>query len=228
MSSEVFAAHFSNEWKDKDEVLLAEDDYEVILSIFSFIYTGITKVDMNNLFQVLTVAHRFMLNDLISCLSDQTFRNNDIRKLYAWQYVSFALLVNDTCFINNWIGLIDDNAVHFLDSPEFLAVSGDVIAVVIKRDTFKVKEVDLFKSLIEWSIASCQRQDLEVTPENQRNVMDSFIHRIRFPLMTEAEFIETVEVTRILSDDERISILRCISSGIKYVSDFDFNPRNED
>jgi len=55
MASEVFAVHFSHEWKDKDVVVLEEDDYDAVLSIFSFICTASTDLDMNNLFDVLQV-----------------------------------------------------------------------------------------------------------------------------------------------------------------------------
>jgi len=58
--SEVFVVHFSHEGLDKREIIL-EDDYDVMLSILSFIYTGSTRLHMNNLFDVLVVAHKYML-----------------------------------------------------------------------------------------------------------------------------------------------------------------------
>ena len=45
-ASDYFMGHFYHEWKDKDEIILEEDDYEVILYNFSFIYTGCTELDM--------------------------------------------------------------------------------------------------------------------------------------------------------------------------------------
>jgi len=114
----------------------------------------------------------------LSFVSGNTFKDHGLQ--YAWQYLSFAVLVNDTSLLYKCLDLIDRNPTQVLDSPDFLAVSDDVIKVVIERDAFPVNVVDLFKSLIRWSMASCQRQGLEVTPENQRKVMDNFIHSIRF------------------------------------------------
>ena len=119
-----------------------------------------------------------------------------------------------------------DASTSVLDSPDFLAVSQDVIQIVIERDAFPTFEVDLFKSIIKWSMASCQRQGLEITPENQRKVMDSFIHRIRFPLMDRVEFGDHIYFTGILSKDECSSILNYISSEVTDGLDFDSNPRD--
>jgi len=78
-ASDYFMGHFSHEWKDKDEIILEDDDYHVILSIFSFIYTGSTRLNMNNLFDVLKVTHRFMLNELIeSFVSEETFKEHGL------------------------------------------------------------------------------------------------------------------------------------------------------
>jgi len=179
---------------------------------------------MNNLFKVLEVANRFLMTDLIaSFVSEDTFKEHGLQ--YVWQYISFAVLVIDSSLINRCLELIDENVTHVLDSPDFIGVSEEVMAGVVGRDAFPVNEIDLFKSLIKWSIASCQRQGLEVTPENQRKVMDSFIHRIRFPLMNHQEFNENVVVTDILSKQEYMSILKCISSLDKDGSDFDCKPR---
>jgi len=115
-----------------------------------------------------------------------------------------------------------------LDSPEFLTVSDRVLTVVIERDAFPVDEADLFKSVIKWSIASLQIKGLEVTPSNQRKIMGSFIHRIRFLIMTRVDFATNVFFTDILSEnvsEECKEILRCISSGDKDEQVFDFKPR---
>jgi len=57
--------------------------------------------------------------------------------------------------------------------------------------------------------------------------MDSFIDRIRFPLMTRYDFSNIVFPTGILTEDEYTSILRYISRGVKDGLKLDYNPRKK-
>lgn len=59
---------------------------------------------------------------------------------------------------------------------------------VLERDTLGVREVRLFNAVVRWSEAECQRQQLQVTPENKRKVLGEALALIRFPLMTIEEF----------------------------------------
>ena len=56
-------------------------------------------------------------------------------------------------------------------------------------------------------------------------LLSKVIHRIRFPLMTHTEFNENVVCSYIVSGEEYMSILKCISSPVKEGSDFDCKPR---
>lgn len=59
---------------------------------------------------------------------------------------------------------------------------------VLERDTLGIREVRLFSAVVRWSEAECQRQQLQVTPENKRKVLGKALALIRFPLMTIEEF----------------------------------------
>ena len=59
---------------------------------------------------------------------------------------------------------------------------------VLERDTLGIREVRLFTAVVRWSEAECQRQQLQVTPENKRKVLGKALALIHFPLMTIEEF----------------------------------------
>lgn len=59
---------------------------------------------------------------------------------------------------------------------------------VLERDTLGIREVRLFNAVVRWSEAECQRQQLQVMPENKRKVLGKALALIRFPLMTIEEF----------------------------------------
>lgn len=64
----------------------------------------------------------------------------------------------------------------------------DTLVAVLERDTLGIREVRLFNAVVRWSEAECQRQQLQVTPENRRKVLGKALGLIRFPLMTIEEF----------------------------------------
>ncbi|NXP72439.1 BTBD2 protein, partial [Ramphastos sulfuratus] len=64
----------------------------------------------------------------------------------------------------------------------------DTLVAVLERDTLGIREVRLFNAVVRWSEAECQRQQLQVVPENKRKVLGKALSLIRFPLMTIEEF----------------------------------------
>lgn len=69
-----------------------------------------------------------------------------------------------------------------------LLPAADTLVAVLERDTLGIREVRLFNAVVRWSEAECQRQQLQVTPENKRKVLGKALGLIRFPLMTIEEF----------------------------------------
>lgn len=67
-------------------------------------------------------------------------------------------------------------------------VPADTLVAVLERDTLGIREVRLFGAVVRWSEAECQRQQLQVVPENKRKVLGKALALIRFPLMTIEEF----------------------------------------
>lgn len=65
------------------------------------------------------------------------------------------------------------------------------------------------KILNRWSEAECIRQQLPVTPDNQRSVLGRAISLVRFPLMSMEEFASGPAQSGLLTDREvhKISIL---------------------
>lgn len=57
-----------------------------------------------------------------------------------------------------------------------------------------------------WAEQECVRQQLPITPENQRSVLGMALSLIRFPLMTVEEFASGPAQSNILTDREVVSL----------------------
>lgn len=71
----------------------------------------------------------------------------------------------------------------------------------------------MVKCYFRWSEAECVRQQLPVTPDNQRSVLGRAISLVRFPLMSMEEFASGPAQSGLLTDREVfINLLELINS----------------
>ncbi|XP_076301326.1 BTB/POZ domain-containing protein axundead isoform X2 [Lasioglossum baleicum] len=77
------------------------------------------------------------------------------------------------------------------------------------RDTLKLKnESILFYALERWAASECRRHGVEPSASNKRSVLsDKVWYSVRYPLMTDKEFIEGPMASGILSSEESAAIV---------------------
>jgi hypothetical protein len=228
-ASDYFKVRFSKEWKkigsEATVISIEESDEEAFRTILVFIYKASLEFNWKDTHHILVLANLYLLKDLIDLLTTgEGFMKYGLK--CVWQFLSFAILVNDVDLINRCVNCIDQNTYEAFDSEDFLSVDESVIRQVISRDTLYIKETDLFLALINWSEAECRRKGLAIDGSNRRSVMAPFIHRIRFPTMTLHEFRTNVEPFNILTESERLIIYsKGIGSDTKDKTGFDFRNR---
>lgn len=64
-ASEVFDTHFKGDWKDVRRVVIDDIGESVFRTMLQFIYSGVVELDVKNMFNVLTVSHRY--NFVVRC-----------------------------------------------------------------------------------------------------------------------------------------------------------------
>ena len=223
-ASDVFKTHFLGDWRDKKNIKLQDVKEDVFRVLMAYIYTDEIIVKKNNLLDVLQLAHFYMMTGLIKSLTNEsTFKTYSTQ--CVWNYLNFAVNINDIELIIRCLEVIDKDPDAF-SKPEFLNADTSTIGLFIGRNSLKISEYNLFKRLLDWSVYECRRRipPLPESPANQRKVMDSWFHKIRFPLMDVKDF-ETIAKTGILTTSEVNLVKNAITSGMKDMTGFDFNPR---
>ena len=224
-ASDVLKANFSSDWKDRNIIKLEDVNIEVFEVLMLYIYKDEISLKGTDLLDVLELAHRYMITGLVASLTaTEVFKLNATS--HVWKYLTFAVTVNDIELIIRCLEVIDRKTETVFRSSDFQGVASNVIGLFIGRDTLNIEEGILFEYLLNWSDAECRRRKLQVTPGNQRKVMESFIHKIRFAIMTLEEFT-SFSNKGILTAAEMKSIRNAITSNRKDITGFDFNPREE-
>lgn len=205
-ASEAFASMFSSDWKkDGSAIPVPDCVLSAFQSLLRFVYTDEIVMLKQDIGSVLRVADRFLVQSLIDAITKPA-----LDPAVVLPAAEFAIEHhndnnnenNDSDLMFRCFSLIDANPLKYMRRPEFLTVPHKVIREMAARDSCAVREIRLFKRCIEWSVAECERRGLSATSENQRLVMQPFLHLIRFPLMTGQEFTGSPVRSGVLTETE--------------------------
>ncbi|VDM39512.1 unnamed protein product [Toxocara canis] len=162
-------------------------------TLVNFLYTDLNtddvKLDDDAVMHTLYAAKKYDVRTLIfacvrylmSCLT----ASNAVCLLAQARFFDEPFLMK-RCF-----QMIDENTDEALASPGLRDIDRDTLAAILERSQLDPSnELIIFKAAQAWSEAECERQHLEVTPDNQRTLLGPVLSLIRFPLMTVHEFGE--------------------------------------
>jgi len=202
ISSPVFYAMFYGQMAETtDSIELPDCDYESLLELFRFMYTDEANLNGNNVMQVLYLASKYMVPSLAEkCtahLRDNLKASNVFCILFHAQKFEDKDL-EDRCW-----EVIEKKTEEAVTSDEFVTVERSVVESVVKREKLNVKEVELFKAVDRWATKESERQGTIGDGEEKRRILgEEIVKAIRFPVMSQKEFVSFVIDTRVLTYEE--------------------------
>ena len=104
--------------------------------------------------------------------------------------------------------VIEKQTEEALRSDEFVTVERSIVESVVTRKRVNVAEVELFKAVDRWATKESERQGTTPGDAKRRILGEEIVKAIRFPLMTEKEFISVVPHCDILSTTEIIDLVK--------------------
>lgn len=206
-ASDKFQSMFSGTWINEDVIRIENCDPSAMFSVIRWIYSGELVVGSGKLPEVKAVAEKYFVTSLLNFIAD----GHDKAVISnPWKVMSFAVESGNNDLKDKCAQQIATDIRKQIESADFMNASEAAITALLSL-TFTYDKRMLFGKCVEWAARECHRQKLEVTPENQRKVMQSFIHLIAFPGMTAAEFAGQPCTSGILTDKEQVLIFRAIA-----------------
>ncbi|KXJ11996.1 BTB/POZ domain-containing protein 1 [Exaiptasia diaphana] len=96
--------------------------------------------------------------------------------------------------------IVDKQTHRAISSESFLDASKELLCQVLKRDTLSASEVHIFEAVDKWATKQIDERDLVCEGEAKRAILgEDLIRLIRFPLMSQKEFGETVLPLQVLN-----------------------------
>ena len=210
--SPVFFAMFYGEMAEKsDSVDLPDCEYEGVLEMVRYMYSGRAILNANNVMQVLYVAKKYMVDspadECVLLLRKILNPSNVFCVLsHAQKYDEKVLL--DQCW-----EMIDRETEEAVKSEGFATIEKSLLEKTLKRDSLTIKEIDLFKAFDLWAAKQCERQGLTPDGSVKRCILgEAIVKQIRFPVMKQEEFADVVLDSEILSPQEAFNMVKHFNS----------------
>ena len=108
--------------------------------------------------------------------------------------------------------MIEKQTEEAVTSDEFVTVERSVVEAVVKRERLNVKEVELFKAVDRWATKESERQGITLDSDAKRQILgETIVKSIRFPLMSQKEFVSFVFDANILTFKEISHVMKHFS-----------------
>ncbi|KYQ49922.1 BTB/POZ domain-containing protein 2 [Trachymyrmex zeteki] len=185
--SAVFDAMFNGTLATaSSEIEVPDVEPAAFLAVLLFLYTDEIQIDPETVMTTLYTAKKYAVAALEKHCVD--FLKNNLTSDNAFLLLTQARLFDEPQLASVCLDTIDRFTTDAFTADGFTDIDIDTLMIVLERDTLRVRESKLFQAVLRWSEAECVRQQLPVTPENQRLVLGDALSLVRFPLMSKEEF----------------------------------------
>lgn len=203
--SAVFDAMFNGTLATASlEIEVPDVEPATFLAVLLFLYTDEIQIDPENVMTTLYTAKKYAVSPLEKHCVD--FLRNNLTTDNAFLLLAQARLFDEPQLAAVCLDIIDKSTNDALNADGFTDIDIETLIVVLERDTLRVRESKIFQAVGRWSEAECVRQQLPVTPDNQRSVLGRALSLVRFPLMSMEEFASGPAQSGLLTDKEVVSL----------------------
>ena len=175
-----------------------------------FIYGGQCDVDGSSVLRLLYVAKQYDIPDLVGRC--KTYLQVNIDSSNACSLLDQTLIFEEKDLKLKCLRVISENTGNVLKSKAFLELSKNGLTAVLDLDVMDIPgEEEVYKACKNWAASMCisPGQDKKDT-FNLRSSLAEILPLIRFPTMSIEIFSSVVAREEILTDKEKVLIIRDI------------------
>lgn len=205
ISSPVFFAMFHGGVAEQGkQIELPDCNSECLTEFLRFIYYDELQITANSVLGVMYLAKKYLVLSLMrrcgQFLEERIDPNNVFETLTQARQFREEELEKRCWFI------VDLNTKQCLESPGFLELDLAAIKSLLRRETLRIEESELFEYCMRWAGRQCKSEGLEASGANLRTILGDALFNMRFPVMTQKQFAEKVVPQDILTDREALNI----------------------
>ena len=208
ISSPVFCAMFYGQLAEaKDCVELPDCEYDSLLEFLRYLYSEEANLTGSNVMHILYLANKYMVPSLAEKCSEYLRENLSAANVFC--ILAHAQKYEDKDLEDRCWEVIEENTEEAVTSDDFVTLERSLIESVVKRERLTIKEVDLFKAVDRWATKESERKGITTDGESKRRIIgEDIVKAIRFPMMSQKEFVSVVLDCRILNFGEMSELMK--------------------
>jgi len=207
-----------------DSIELPDCDYESLLELFRFMYTDEANLSGSNVMQVLYLANKYMVPSLAEKCT--TYLRDNLKASNVFCILPHAQKFEDKDLEDRCWEVIEKRTKEAVTSDEFITVERSVVESVVKREKLNLKEVELFKAVDRWATKEREKQGTSGDGHEKRRILgEEIVKAIRFPLMSEKEFVSFVFDSHVLTFKEVSDMMKHYNGVLESSLPFSQAPR---
>ena len=225
IGSPVFYAMFFGEMAEtKNSIELPDCEYESLLELFRYLYTDEVNLTGSNVMHVLYLAKKYMLPSLADKCSAYLHENLEASNVFS--ILPHAKKFDDQDLENRCWEVIEKHTEEAVTADEFVTLDRSLVESVVEKKVLNLKEVELFKAVDRWAAKEIERQGLIPDGETKRKIIgEELLNAIRFPLMSQKEFLAVVPDSNILTTKEIVDLMKHYNGMLTCPLQFSASPR---
>ena len=208
IGSPVFFAMFYGQMADtRDSIELPDCEYEDLLELFRFIYSDEVELTGSNVIKVLYLAKKYLVPSLAEKCAEFLQKNLDASNVFT--ILPHAQKFEDKDLEDRCWEVVEVHTEEALASDDFVVAERSLVESVVKREKLNVKEVELFKAVNRWAEKKIGEQGVTSDSNAKRIIIgEEILKEIRFPSMTEKQFVSVVTDCNILNLQEVVDMMK--------------------
>ena len=224
ISSPVFYAMFFGQMAETtDSIELPDCDYDDLLELFRYFYSDHANLSGSNVMQVTYLAKKYMVPSLVEKCTE--YLRDIIDPLNVFSILPHAQKLQVKDLVDRCWKVIEKQTEEAVTSDEFVTLERSVVESVVTREVLNVAEVKLFKAVDRWATKESERQGKTPGDGKRKILGEDIVRAIRFPLMSQAEFISVVPDCNILTTTEVVDMMKLYNGVLKTPLPFSSAPR---
>lgn len=203
--SSVFFGEFAAGVPDK-EIQLPEFQPEEFSCFLEYLYTGELKVTGVSNMQILALAEKYKVQELIKALVAIQLDDMTVDAFCPFVRQNEKHMTNLIKF--KCLEYAFKNAEAVFQSATFQTLPFTFLEELLAHERLVLNEETICTAVLKWASKECEMKRLDVNGQNQRAILGNAMFDIRFPLLSQDYFTENISETGLLTDTEEVHILK--------------------
>ena len=170
--------------------------------MFRYIYTEQCNLTGDNVMHIMHVSKKYDLPLLTQACVDFMDKGLDVTN--AFTILEHSLFFEEKDLSKKCMHIIEKHTQDVFNSMTFEDISQEKLSYVLDSEDINMEEIDIFKKCCQWAEKTNKKK-------STREVLGKTLYKIRFPVMTLAEFTKSVRPTNVLTMEEQLSIYTYLS-----------------